>query len=285
MTEDRLQRYAEESRITPWVGRLMVANAVVLLLLQTVFTAPAFVDALRFVPALVVRRPWTIVSYMFVHAGLLPLAVNMVLLFIFGPPVERRMGSRAFLTYYIYCGVVAATFGLGLTSFWPVHSMMGASGAVLGVALAFALAWPDAEITLFPLPLRMTARTLVVLLAGADLIFGLWIDDGIANVAHLGGLAGGYLFFRIQAIRSRRAQGVPKAVARRAVMAPIPVRQGTPGVEIRPALTHAELPEQYPAEEVDRVLDKISALGIQSLTSEERHFLDEVSKQKRKDLH
>jgi hypothetical protein len=56
-------------------------------------------------------------------------------------------------------------------------------------------------------------------------------------------------------------------------------------VEIRPALTHADLPEQYPAEEVDRVLDKISAFGIQSLTSEERHFLDEVSKQKRKDLH
>ena len=285
MTEDRLQRYAEESRITPWVGRLMVANAVVLLLLQTVFTAPAFLDALRFAPALAARRPWTIVSYMFVHVGLLPLAVNMVLLFIFGPPVERRMGSRAFLTYYIYCGVVAATFGLGLTSFWPVPSMMGASGAVLGIALAFALAWPDAEITLFPLPLRITARSLVVLLAGADLIFGLWIDDGIANVAHLGGLAGGYLFFRIQAIRSRRAQGVPKPVARRTVMAPIPVRQGTPGVEIRPALTHGELPEQYPAEEVDRVLDKISAFGIQSLTSEERHFLDEVSKQKRKDLH
>jgi hypothetical protein len=67
-------------------------------------------------------------------------------------------------------------------------------------------------------------------------------------------------------------------------MAPIPVRQGTPGVEIRPALTPVDLPEQYPAEEVDRVLDKISAFGIQSLTSEERHFLDEVSKQKRKDL-
>jgi membrane associated rhomboid family serine protease len=284
MTEDRLQRYAEESRITPWVGRLMVANAVVLLLLQTVLTAPAFLDALHFVPALAVWRPWTIVSYMFVHAGLLHLAVNMLLLFIFGPPVERRMGGRAFLTYYIYCGVVAATFGLGLTSFWPVQSMVGASGAVLGIALAFALAWPDAEIVLFPLPLRVTARTLVVLLAGADLIFGLWIDDHIANVAHLGGLAGGYLFFRIQAIRSRRAQSVPRAVARRAVMAPIPVRQGTPGVEIRPALTHADLPEQYPAEEVDRVLDKISAFGIQSLTSEERHFLDEVSKQKRKDL-
>lgn len=285
MTEARLQQSAESSRITPWVGRLMVANAVVLLLLQTVFTAPAFVDALRFVPGLAVRRPWTILSYMFVHAGLLHLAVNMLLLFIFGPPVERRMGSRAFLTYYLYCGVVAATFGLGLTSFWPIQSMMGAGGAVLGIALAFALAWPDAEITLFPLPLRVTARTLVLVLAGTDLIFGLWTDSGVANLAHLGGLAGGYLFFRIQALRSRRAQRVPKAVARRAVMAPIPVRQATPGVEIRPALTHTDLSDQYPVDEVDRVLDKISASGIQSLTSEERRFLDEVSKQKRKDPH
>jgi len=285
MTEDRLQQDVEASRITPWVGRLIVANAVVLLLLQTVFTAPAFVEALRFVPGLAIWRPWTIVTYMFVHAGLLHLAVNMLLLFIFGPPVERRMGSRAFLTYYIYCGVVAATFGLGLTSIWPVQSMVGATGAGLGIALAFALTWPDAEITLFPLPLRVTARTLVVVLAGTELIFGLWMDNGIANVAHLGGLAGGYLFFRIQTIRSRRAQRIPKAVARRAVLAPIPVRQGTPGVEIRPALTQPDLPEQYPADEVDRVLDKISAFGIQSLTSEERHFLDEVSKQKRKDLH
>jgi membrane associated rhomboid family serine protease len=282
MTEERLQRYTEESRITPWVGRLMVANALVLLLLQTVFTAPAFVDALQFVPGLAVRRPWTIVSYMFVHVGLLPLAVNMALLLIFGPPVERRMGSRAFLTYYIYCGVVAATFGLGLTSFWPVQSMMGATGAVLGVALAFALAWPDAEIVFEPLPLRISARTLVVLLALADLAFGLdrwWRGPHRIHRGHGSRIP----FFRSRASRRAAIRKNPKRS--RAVRSwPHSRPPGYPSRRGPSAMARPEVREQYPAEEVDRVLDKISAFGIQSLTSEERHFLDEVSKQKRKDL-
>jgi len=68
-------------------------------------------------------------------------------------------------------------------------------------------------------------------------------------------------------------------------MAPIPVRQGGTATQVRPAMTRQETREEYPAAEVDRVLDKISALGIQSLTPEERRFLDEVSRRKRKDLH
>src|ERR1041384_7020162 len=105
---------SQDRGITPWVGRLMVVNATVLLLLQTVFTAPAFVDLLQFAPAQAATRPWTFLSYMFVHGGLLHLAGNMLLLFVFGPPVERRMGGGAFLLYYLYCGVGAAAFALGL---------------------------------------------------------------------------------------------------------------------------------------------------------------------------
>jgi len=129
----------QERGITPMVGRLMVVNATVLLLLQTVFTAPAFVDALQFAPGQAARHPWTLLSYMFVHAGLLHLAGNMLLLFIFGPPVERRMGAAAFLLFYLYCGVGAAAFALGLSSVLPIHPFVGASGAVLGVALATAV--------------------------------------------------------------------------------------------------------------------------------------------------
>jgi len=286
MSDDRLQVYTEEPRLTPWVGRVMAVNAVVLLLLQTVFTAPTFVEALQFVPAEAARRPWAVLSYMFVHGGVFHLAGNMLMLFVFGPPVERRLGGRAFLSYYLYCGVGAAALALGLSSFMPIDPFMGASGAVLGVALAFAFAWPDAELVVFPLPLRITARTLVLLLALIDLIAALWVDDGIAHVAHLGGMGAGYLFFRIQSIASsHRQQKEPRTVARRPVMAPMPVRQGSPAADVRPALVRPEPRPEISADEIDRVLDKISAFGLDSLTPDERRFLDDASQRKRKGLH
>ncbi len=288
MSEDRPPLYTDQPKLTPWVGRLVVANAAVLLLLQTILTAPAFVDALQFLPGTALRRPWTFVSYMFVHAGLLHTVGNMLLLFAFGPPVERRMGSRAFILLYVYCGVGTVLFGLGLSSFMEVQPLVGATGAILGIGLAFAFAWPEAELVLFPFPLRITARTLILLLAGIDLLLALWFEGGVAHLAYLGGLASGYIFLRMQGLTSHRTRREPKALTRRPVMAPMPVRQGSPAVDLRPAMARPdsrELREEYPAEEVDRVLDKISASGIQSLTADERRFLDEVSKRKRKDLH
>jgi membrane associated rhomboid family serine protease len=282
MIQDRVQSYIEEPRLTPWVGRIMVSNAVVLLLLATVFTAPAFVDTLQFLPGRSAGRTWTYLTYMFVHGGLLHLGGNLLLLFVFGPPVERRMGSRAFILYYLYCGMGAAALTVGLSSFLPMPPMVGASGAVFGVALAFAFAWPDVELVFEPVPLRISARTLVVLLALADLAIAAWTDGGVAHVGYVGGMAAGYIFFRIQTLTSRRTQKEPKAVTRRPVMAPIPVRQGTPAAEVRPAMARPEVREEYSSDEVDRVLDKISAFGMQSLTADERRFLDEVSRRKRK---
>src|ERR671921_1864849 len=118
-------------RITPWVGRLIIANAVVLLLRLTLFTSPEIVQALQFSPQTAFTRPWTFISYMFVHGGLLHLLANMLMLFVFGTAVESRMGSRNFLLYYLFCGVGAAVFSLLLAGFMPVGSFVGASGAVL----------------------------------------------------------------------------------------------------------------------------------------------------------
>ena len=104
---------APSSRFTPWVLRLIIANAVVLLLMRTIFISPALADALAFSPSVALRQPWTFLSYMFVHAGLLHLLGNMLMLFVFGTAVESRMGSRTFILYYLLCGVGAAVFSLG----------------------------------------------------------------------------------------------------------------------------------------------------------------------------
>jgi membrane associated rhomboid family serine protease len=196
-------------RITPWVGRFIIANAVVLLLLMTLFTSQDVYRLLQFSPSTAFTRPWTFLSYMFVHGGLLHLLANMLMLFVFGTAVESRMGSRSFLAYYLFCGVGAAVFSLLLAGLLPVGPFVGASGAVLGVAVAFAMFWPDAELIVFPIPVPIKARTLVIGLVALDVIGSqLWPNDGIAHIAHVGGALFGYLFFRVQSL-SRRAPAQP----------------------------------------------------------------------------
>lgn len=271
-------------RITPWVGRLIIANAVVLLLLLTVFTSPALQSRLVFDPAHAFARPWTFITYMFVHAGLLHLLGNMLMLFVFGAAVESRMGSRAFLLYYLYCGVGAALFALGLSTLTSVPPFLGASGAILGLGLAFATFWPDAELILFPLPIPVRARTLVAILAGLDVILALRSGntDGIAHIAHIGGLAAGFLYFRVQSL-SRRGPAAPPRPVERVVMVQSGVPEASHPLPAAPVQPRRHVETDPVAAEVDRVLDKISAQGLGSLTPAERRFLDEVSKQKKQD--
>ncbi len=270
-------------RITPWVVRLIIANAVVLLLLMTLFTSREVFQALQFSPRSIVTRPWTFVTYMFVHANLLHLLANMLMLFVFGTAVESRMGSRNFLMYYLFCGIGAAVFSLLLAGLMPISAFVGASGAVLGVAVAFAMFWPDAELIVFPIPVPIKARTLVIGLVVLDLIGSrLWPNDGIAHIAHVGGALFGYLFFRIQSL-SRRHPAQAARTVERVVM----VQSGSSEPERRTPVTpmrSRRRPDSDPvAAEVDRVLDKISEKGLSSLTAAERQFLDEVAKQKKED--
>jgi membrane associated rhomboid family serine protease len=272
---------APSSRITPWVLRLIIANAVVLLLMRTIFLSPAMADALAFSPVSALRQPWSFFTYMFVHAGLLHLLGNMLMLFVFGTAVENRMGSRTFILYYLLCGVGAAIFSLGLSIIMPVSPFIGASGAVLGVALAFAIYWPDAELIIFPIPMPIRARTLVTALVALDvLLYFLTPGDGIAHLAHVGGVAFGYLFFRMQGFSRRSPHPPPRAVER-----VVRVQSGAAEPEHRTPVTPARPRRRVDADpvaaEVDRVLDKISEKGIASLTPAERRFLDEVAKQKK----
>jgi rhomboid family protein len=270
-------------RITPWVGRLIIANAVVLLLLLTVFTSPALVSRLAFDPAHAFARPWTFLTYMFVHGGLLHLLGNMLMLFVFGSAVETRMGSRAFLLYYLYCGVGAALLALGLSGLTAVPPFAGASGAVLGLGLAYATFWPDAELVPFPFPFPIRAKTFVAILAGLDVFFAIRSNnDGVAHIAHVGGLVAGFLFFRLQSL-SRRGPTAPPRPVERVVMVQSGVPEAGRPMPAAPTRQRRRIDADPVAAEVDRVLDKISAQGLGSLTPAERRFLDEVSKQKKQD--
>jgi membrane associated rhomboid family serine protease len=272
--------------MTPWVRRLLVANLVVFLLQLTVFTPPGVFEVFGFSPLWALSRPWSFLTYMFLHAGPLHLAFNLLALFVFGPPVEARMGSSSFIVYYTLCGLGGALLSYPLMLLnGDLSVVVGASGAIYGVMLAFAWAWPNAPIFVFPLPEPIAAKWLVTIFVGLSLLMA-WLgaSTGVAHLAHLGGFATGLAYLKVQDWRLSRAerrlrrapeQGVlvhPAArVARNsAPAAPKPPPRPSPP----PALDRTH-------QEIDRVLDKISASGIASLTPAERRFLTEQSRRLR----
>lgn len=269
-------------RLTPWVTRLIAINAVVLLLLSTVFTAPRFYNALMFDPAAFIDRPWAALTYMLVPGGLAPLAVNSLMLALFGPPVERRLGGRQFGAYYLYCGVGTALLSLALGTFFRVDPFVGASGPAYGVGLAFVLFWPKARVGVAPLMAPLTALPLFAGLAGIDLLLGVLGRDGVGHLVHVGGALAGYAFFRLQSIGNRRPPARPIPAARRAVVTPMRVQEM--GGDFRPASAAGD-PANSTDHDVDRLLDKISRSGMESLTSQERKFLRETSERKRREQH
>ena len=270
-------------RITPWVGRLLAAMAGAQLLLATIFVSPAVEEWLRFDPALGLTRPWTVVTYAFVHGGVLHLLFNGLALFLFGPTVERRLGGPGFLLYFLYCVVGAAAFALIVQRITPVPSFIGASGGVIGVLLAYSFIHPDQELLAFPIPVPIRARTMVILLACYDLAGMLFLRDlvhtGTAHEAHLGGLLFGWLFIRMGGMGKKVASEFvpprPRVQHHASVAARDSGRHEPPARATRP-------PAHDPAQaELDRVLDKISATGMNSLTATERKFLDEVARKKK----
>lgn len=268
--------------LTPWVRGLIIANAVVFLLQLTVFTGPWFQETLAFDPQSVGRQWWGFVTYMFVHGGFLHLALNLLMLFIFGPAVEERMGSGWFGAYYVACGLGGAIVSLGVSLLVPVAPFVGASAAVFGVALAFAIRWPEHPIYVFPVPFPIKAAWLVLILVTLDLAAAMrGSPDGVAHFAHLGGFLVGFILLRSEDSVRRRAraafqQRVPAHVVPRTHRrAPVPEEAPQAAARAAPA-------EQAPEhDQVDRLLDKISESGLDSLTPDERRLLDDVSRQLR----
>ena len=264
--------------LTPWVRGLIVANAVVYLLTITVFTGPWLADAFAFGPTRVVTHWWTFVTYMFLHQGFLHLAFNMWMLFFFGRAVEERMGGSGFGLYYFVCGLGGAIFSFVVSLFTPVAPFVGASGAVFGVSLAFVYYWPDAPVYVFPLPMPIKAKWLVIFFATLSLFSAITgARDGIAHLAHLGGFLFGFIYLKGE---ERVGRGASKAIPRR--RAPRPkARARTREVSQAQSERSYRHRRREVHDEVDRLLDKISRSGIDSLTPEERRLLDDASRKLR----
>jgi membrane associated rhomboid family serine protease len=243
--------------MTPWVLRLIIANVVIFLVTMS---SPALFRLFMFVPALTPVRPWTIVTYMFLHAGFGHLLFNMLGLFFFGPRLEARLGGRHFLSLYFVSGVMGAI----LSFFTPYSAIVGASGAVFGIFLAFAVYWPRERVYIYGL-FPVQSRVLVAIMTLLALFGGFGgSGGGIAHFAHLGGFAGGFLYLRWMEWSS------PTARFKRKTAAP------AARVEDRQRWGAIRREDLHPVNraELDRVMAKIDASGTGSLNNEERAFLN-----------
>jgi membrane associated rhomboid family serine protease len=191
--------------ITPAVRALIVANVAVFLLMLV--AARPLIDLFGLTPADVLtrRRIWQPVTYLFLHSpsSILHIVFNMLALWMFGVDLERRWGTRFFVKYYFTTGIGAAASVLlisllpfGWTAPLWLGTTIGASGAVYGLLMAWALLFPHREILfMFIFPLR--ARVFVLIVGAIAFFSAVGASGGpIANLAHLGGLLVGWMYLK-----------------------------------------------------------------------------------------
>jgi membrane associated rhomboid family serine protease len=140
-------------------------------------------------------RPWQLLSYAFLHGSIGHIFLNMFALFMFGRALEAYWGARRFVIFYLVCVLAAALTQLAVEgNGGPQLPVLGASGGVFGVLLAFAWYFPKQRLILIPIPIPLPAWLFVTLYALAELIFGITgTEQGVAHFAHLGGMLGGAL--------------------------------------------------------------------------------------------
>ena len=259
--------------MTPWVLRLIIANVGVYFLQTTL--PPGIEQVLELRTIGLLYRPWTLVTYMFLHANLSHIFWNMLGLYFFGPILEARLGGPRFLRLFLISGAVGGLFWLIFTAL-PVGgfgALVGASGGVFGVQLGFAYFWPRQPIYIWGI-VPIEARWLVVIMTGISLFSGITgAGGGVAHFAHLGGFLGGFLYLKWLESRHQAPLREWQAAAR-----PVAPRKeaATRSLERWQKIRCDDLHEVNRGE-LDRILDKIGASGITSLTPGEREFLDRFS--------
>lgn len=254
--------------LPPAIKALIVANCAVFLL--SLIVGDQFFQLFGLVPqrVLVERWVWQPFTYLFVHGGFIHLLFNLFALWMFGMPVESQWGEREFLTYYFLCGIgaAAATVAVDPQSQVPV---IGASGAVYGMLVAFAMLYPDSVIYLYFL-IPVKAAHFAILFGAIEFFTA---PAGIARFTHLAGMVTGYLYIRWWWVAKVKAKAAWRSLAG-AIPPEAPRAQGrrTP-----PAPSSVREPPENVMAEIDRILDKILASGLDSLTEEERAIMRRYS--------
>ena len=263
--QDFVQR-TMATRITPVTKALIIANVAVFaaqcaLMLATRSRVLSYWLGLS--PWLVFRRGylWQLITYAFLHAGIIHIIFNMLFLYWFGREVEMRLGARRYLWFYMgaaLAGAVVFSVVYAVAGKWE-RAAVGASAAVMGVMVVYAVYWPNRVIYFFGL-FPMKVRTFVLMAIAIDLYNEVFSGGaGVAGLAHLGGAAYGYIYV--------------KAYPR--------------WLDLRDRVTDARLRRERSQslsdnEILDQILEKVHDHGMHTLTNSEKRFLTRISERKRR---
>ena len=246
----RRMRVSFGGKMSPAVRALLIANCAVFIVQQWI--APNFVTAKEMAELFGLSakffQPWQFLTSMFMHGDFGHIAMNMFALFLLGKDVERGLGTRRFVFLYGSAGIFA---GLCHILVSPDIPAIGASGAVFGVLVAFAVLFPQRKFW-FVLPAKYFVLGYIAL---ETFMMVVGKEDGIAHAAHLGGAAWGFLFMKARPV-------FDQLTAKRA--------------ETRQLRGYEDA--RQTKRRIDDLLEKISREGIASLSDEERNFLTKASK-------
>ncbi|MDD5230734.1 MAG: rhomboid family intramembrane serine protease [Candidatus Marinimicrobia bacterium] len=268
------------------VRNLIIANVAVFLIML-VFQAQRFFS-LNFglVPAFVLTKGyvWQLFTYMFIHGGFGHLFLNMFVLWMFGMEIENYWGKREFCKFYLITGI-----GSGLiTMLFSAHSqipVVGASGAIYGVLVAFAMLFPERYIYfyfLIPIKAKYFVMIMVVITFFSTMAPA---TSNISHLTHLGGLVIAYIYlsrYKLRAILRRQGLSVNWRWPNLKIKIPFRnLRWRRPekkGQKAETPINSNYQTEETMREELDRILDKISAAGYDRLTEQEKSTLYLLSK-------
>ena len=208
-------------------------------------------------------KVWQLVTYMFLHGGFWHVFMNMFIFWMFGRELELEWGTREFIKYYFLTGIGA---GLTLTLLSPSSSTIGASGAVYGIMIAYALRYPNRYIYiyfLFPVPVKYFVGFLFFIS-----FFSTFnpAGDNIAHAAHLGGMVVGFIYLKYWDRISYTVKGIYKK------------GMGKSGKSKLKYTQYSDDKVEYYRKKIDELLDKINRVGYLNLTEEEKKLLEEGSR-------
>jgi membrane associated rhomboid family serine protease len=296
----------EQFRLTPAVQGIIAINLVVMFLQLTAVRYSYTSEWLGFDASRVPAQWWSVVTYSLVHTGVGHLLANVYGLYLFGPRVERSLavngtgGAKRLVWFYLLCALGGVAFDM---LFIRQGVLAGSSAAVFGVMTAYVMQWPNDEVYfLFVLPMRAKALAVGLIAFNVLVGFAATAPSGGVNVtyfAHLGGVIAAYVYVRmaastgIEQVRQRVANVPDADEPPRAIPRNLPRRERGDEVDDivakskaiaakrAVAVTPSSRRREARADELNRVLDKISQHGIESLTSDERKILEEMSKRLR----
>ena len=286
-------------RFFPPVIKYMIIINVVMYFLQNMLTTSMFTVAGKPLDEFFIRmtylfplgegfKIWQLGTYMFLHGGFMHIFFNMLMLWMFGMEVENTWGSQRFLLFYFVCGISAGLSNIFIAPLFAYPApTIGASGAVYGVLVAFAMMFPDRYIYMyFLLPIK--AKYLIPFFLALEVFNGVTgTSDGVAHMAHLGGALVGAIWVILQA-RGVIDKIMPSGRIRSGTITGSGLRSSwsQPTKEATfyemkpdPAPKHTGDPEFDRYQKViDEILDKISRSGYAGLTEEEKRILLDASK-------